>query len=839
MSEGATAVCDVALVASGDVRHRPGPPDLSQLLAQFPPRRCPTSWPATEASRGQVLARVLATPFAFDSPGYQGWARLGVQAVLGWLASQPGHTWQERWAASGAELADDWRLLAVQHNAAPGQGAESLAQLGYRCATGLKQLVCADVVRPGLDWLLLRSSLVNLAEAMARTRDPAAFERLIAACEDSKTGQSTKNVALSRVGVLMAAKGGAACDITVGDCVELYQACLDASRHAGRSAAFRSPFFYQLLHSLGMLPANAPSTARVFAVRGQMSVEEMVDRYDIECKPVRDLLVDYLRELLMSSDYATVSRLSHVLGKLFWRDLGRHHPGIGSLRLPGDVATAWKQRLRTKTARIVRAGGEVTETRSPRLNATAHLATVRSFYLDIAQWAADDPPRWGPWVTVCPVRAGELNHRKEKTRRKSRMDQRTRERLPVLPALVAVAEAERRAATERLAAARAARPGETFSVAGEALLRPALGSTSGRTTWGEDPLTGRRRDLGAEERRAFWAWAAVEVLRLTGVRLEELTELSHHSLVEYRLPSTRELVPLLQIAPSKTDTERLLVISPELADVLASIVARVRRADGSVPLVVAYDHHERVFNPPMPLLSQWRYGLEDRPLGRYSIGDLLDATLARTGLTDPSGAPLRFTPHDFRRMFLTDAVMHGMPPHIAALVAGHRDVNTTLGYKAVYPEEVIAAHRSFISRRRALRPTEEYRVPTDEEWEEFLGHFERRRVALGDCGRSYASPCTHEHACLRCPLLRPSPALRGRITEIHGNLLARISEAEREGWAGEVEGLKVSLSGAQQKLAQVDEMERRAAGLAAPAFSDIAGRTVTTTGAPTKEQDPS
>jgi integrase len=59
------------------------------------------------------------------------------------------------------------------------------------------------------------------------------------------------------------------------------------------------------------------------------------------------------------------------------------------------------------------------------------------------------------------------------------------------------------------------------------------------------------------------------------------------------------------------------------------------------------------------------------------------------GLTDSAGAPLRFTPHDFRRVFLTDAVMHGMPPYIAQLVAGHRDINTTMGYKAVYPEEVI------------------------------------------------------------------------------------------------------------------------------------------------------
>ena len=82
---------------------------------------------------------------------------------------------------------------------------------------------------------------------------------------------------------------------------------------------------------------------------------------------------------------------------------------------------------------------------------------------------------------------------------------------------------------------------------------------------------------------------------------------------------------------------------------------------------------------------------------------------------------MRYTFHDFRRLFITDAIMHGMPPHIAQLVAGHRDINTTMGYKAVYPEEVINGHRAFIARRRALRPSEEYRTPTDDEWAEFTG----------------------------------------------------------------------------------------------------------------------
>jgi hypothetical protein len=261
----------------------------------------------------------------------------------------------------------------------------------------------------------------------------------------------------------------------------------------------------------------------------------------------------------------------------------------------------------------------------------------------------------------------------------------------------------------------------------------------------------------------------------------------------------------LQIAPSKTDTERLLVISPELADVLSAIISRVRDDNGAVPLAPAYDHHERVWNSPMPLLFQRRAAGESRPITRSAIRELITNALAGTGLTDASGQPLRFVPHDFRRILITDAIMHGMPPHIAQLIAGHRDINVTMGYKAVYPEEVINAHRAFIARRRAMRPSEEYRTPTDEEWDEFLGHFERRKLSLGTCGRAYGTSCIHEHS---CPLLRPDPAQRARLIQIHDNLLDRIAEAHIEGWLGEVDGLNVSLTAARSKLAQLDARRR-------------------------------
>jgi hypothetical protein len=252
--------------------------------------------------------------------------------------------------------------------------------------------------------------------------------------------------------------------------------------------------------------------------------------------------------------------------------------------------------------------------------------------------------------------------------------------------------------------------------------------------------------------------------------------------------------------------ERLLVVSPELADTLSAVIRRIRGSDGAVPLVRARDPKELVWLPPSPLLFQRRRGTENYAFTNGMVCIFLDEALAHTGLTDPAtGQLLRYRAHDFRRIFITDAVLNGLPPHIAQVIAGHQDISVTMGYKAVYPEEAIKSHLAFLARRRAMRPTEEYRVPTDEEWTEFLGHFEKRKVSTGTCGRAFSTPCIHEHACIRCSMLWPDAAQRDRLVEIRDNLIARIIEAKREGWLGEVEGLQISLTGANDKLAQIDK----------------------------------
>jgi hypothetical protein len=117
-----------------------------------------------------------------------------------------------------------------------------------------------------------------------------------------------------------------------------------------------------------------------------------------------------------------------------------------------------------------------------------------------------------------------------------------------------------------------------------------------------DQVTGRMFNVALEEGQAFWEWAIVETLRHSGVRIEELSELTHLSIRQYRRPNS-EVAALLVIAPSKTDRERVIPMPAGLFAVIAAIIRRHLRRQPTIPLLPRYDKHERVWSKPMPFLS--------------------------------------------------------------------------------------------------------------------------------------------------------------------------------------------------------------------------------------------
>lgn len=713
----------------------------------------------------------------------------GASWVLDWLLTFPGDGWRDRWVAAGADTNPlGW---VADRQGADHRDPRTVRQIAIE---GMRTLIVSRVILPGHEFFSTWKT--KGYQQIIDQQDPALVTQMQAFADLIGMSERKRRDAWAILGRIMLHTGK---DLPALRAEDLFELRAHYREKHGVPAQGLGPT-WTLLAGVGIFPTD--SSLRTALRVGQRTPAELVDRYGVTPGPVRDLLVRYLTERKSTVDYTTIKSLARMLAGNFWADVERHHPelaGTDTLTLPKEIVTAWKERL----AVIVASDGST----RPRADFLDVLMTVRCFYLDIRDWALHDASL-APWVVASPItRADVAGNKKRKLSHQARIHQRIRERVPLVPRMLACLETERREAEQMLSLAQQTPVDDTFSFGGRSYQRTATRVRAGRGLPPEMACdvvcleTGERASVGRIEEDAFWVWAIVETLRHTGVRIEELLELTHLALVSHRLSTTGELVPLLQIVPSKTNEERLLLVTPDLARVLAEVVSRLRnRYGGTVPLVARYDNYEVTTGPRLPHLFQRDYGSGPAVMSPTMVRVTLREVAERMGLTDAAGNPVYLAPHDFRRVFTTTAVQDGLPLHIASKILGHRHLNSTQPYTAVFQDDLIRTYRAFVDRRRSARPVEEYREPTHEEWDEFEEHFTLRRVELGSCARPYGSTCEHEHACIRCPVLRVDPAQLGRLETIAASLTERIAEAEERGWAGEVEQLKISLQAARDKI---------------------------------------
>ena len=582
-------------------QHRVGPVDrlpaggILALLPQLP------DWPAATVHRTRRLR--------------------GAGTILDWLNAHPGEGWQDRWTVSGADRDTGWIEML-----APGDTRRAITKRQEHIA-GLGCLLMCRVVLPSYDFLAAYRA-TGLLDRVREIMRPEIFARLENAAAERGLSGRDRGDALSVISKIVLHTGTDIDALTAGDVLEMFAWSIHADPPRRQVPGLHAA--WDLLGDIGVTPAG--TTLRSAQRRGQRTTAELVDDYGISCRPVRDVLVRYLDERRPALDYKTLAGLAGELAGTFWADIERHHPGIGTLHLPEEIAQAWKERVRVITA----ADGTV----RPRKNIHALLMRVRAFYLDIQQWALEDPS-WVPWAVPSPVRRNDTQGY-EKARRKTvaAMHQRVRERLPHLPALADAAGRCLAETTALLAAAAGCEPDEVFDHAGSRYRRTAPKSAGlaarhqgNPSVTAENLVTGETVNLTRREDEAFWAWAIIETLRLSGVRLEELLEITHLALVSYKLPGSGEIVPLLQIVPSKSNEERLLLVDPELASVLATIITRLRAGnDGTVPLVARYDHHERTTGPLLPHLFQRALGARREVISPGTVYKLINTALAAAGL---------------------------------------------------------------------------------------------------------------------------------------------------------------------------------------------------------------
>jgi len=740
----------------------------------------------SRASIEQIASLAAVSPVPVSASTISN-RRSGVQAILQHLERFEGVTWQERWEAAG--LDSPGRLVA----GLSGRGRQLLMQ-------GMRMLFQWRVVRPSLA-ALHASHPTGYAESFRQMQDDPLLDEFFNLVENSKEGHIAK----------LAAKFDAAAAMTVfGICLaDLSPEGLLCYGVESRPWLFRGRHglpgrqAWHFLHLMGHFPATVPAMMRAAVYCGPRSVAEMVDRHQIRSTEVRDLLVDYIARRSAAIDYTTTDALAQGLAGLFWATIEKINPAQRDLRLSQDTYQQWKAEV------------SVLPDGKPRKNVEALQLAVRSFYLDLQSWAVTEPERWARWAVPCPVRDSELRgHSVRRLRVAERMADRTRQRQPLLPVLAEHVDQHHRDLHDLADAARAAAPGEEFTHQGRAFRRTSSRHDQDRAkAEGAMPVrvidqaTGRTFNVVLEEDRAFWEWAIVETLRHSGIRIEELCELTHLSIRQYQRPNG-EIAALLVIAPSKTDRERVIPMSAELFAVIAAIIRR-HLQQPAIPLLRRYDSYERTWSEPMPFLFQRKLGTTRAVLSVHTIQRMLQRPCLALARTRPEFTGLTFSAHDFRRIFTTELVNNGLPIHIGAALLGHLSLQTTRGYVAVFNEDLIRHYQGFLDRRRRLRPPGEYRPPTDQEWTEFENHFDKRKVELGNCGRPYGTPCPHEHACIRCPVLQVSPKMLHRLDEIESDLLARRERAEAEGWHGEIEGIDLTLSFLCSKRTHTQRFTRR------------------------------
>lgn len=723
----------------------------------------------------------------------QGWVR-STRALLEYLLTFPGETWQEQWEASPL-----------------GQGQVTADAVGSRHTTGtsivpgIRALYCLRAIQPTL--LAFRQTpLPSFGPMFIAAQEDALLDKFAEQVRTHQLRHVHRRDAIIELCMLLAVQGVALSDVTPAALLHfahenrqarctLRPGSQASNRIAGRGV-------WNVLHAMGHFPPSTPESMRAAMLRGQRSIEDLVDQYELSNQAVRGLLIDYLTRRKADTDYSTLKDLTCKLTRHFWKNIEKINPDQKDLRISPEDYTAWRQLITVK------------DDGKPRVGQDSIVIALRSFYYDLHTWAADEPERWAAWVAPCPVPPSELRGLGVRRRRiNERSADRTRQRQPLLPLLVSHVETRYDRARLLLERADSAAESEVFTHEGTEYRRIRTEADRKMLRHGDDVPTrveevdsGRIIHIGTEEESAFWEWAAVEALRHSGVRIEELCELTQLSIRQYQR-ANGEVIALLVIAPSKTDRERVIPMSAELFHVIASVIRRHARVGRPIPLVSRYDAHDKVWSAPMPFLFQRQNGTTPMVFSTATVQVMLGRICDELAETHKGFRGLKFTPHDFRRIFATELVNSGLPIHIGAALLGHLDVQTTRGYVAVFDEDVVRHYQEHLHHRRQVRPDGEYRDTTDQEWTEFEEHFDRRKVELGSCARPYGTPCQHEHACIRCPMLHINPKMLARLEELETDLVARLQRAEAENWLGEVEGINLTLTFLRGKR---EETQRRA-----------------------------
>jgi len=408
-------------VAEPGAPARPGKKGISRFVsvtaAPAPPPIVPPR-PQGSLTRASIeeIAQAVRTTWPTKSADNRWNRSRGARDLLHHLSDYPGETWQDRWEASGFnELG---RPVSVLRSA-----PRDRSQIG----TGAACLFCLRIIQPSL--AAFRSNIfLYYGKRFLAAQNDQLLEKFWAEVQDTPVNPIHHGTALFDVTVALTTQGIALADLTPAAFLHYAWECRRQGLVLGaRGAGSRFPghLAWQVLHRMDHFPSHGPATLKAALLNGRLTVEELVDRYKICHAGVRHLLIAYLERRKPELDYSTLDNLSRHLASNFWATIERLAPSQPDLRIDAGLYQQWRDQV------AVRADGKGRRDFDPILRA------VRAFYADLQAWAAAEPEQWAIWVAPCPVTdADARGYGIRKRRVKERMDDRTRQRQPLLSTLV-------------------------------------------------------------------------------------------------------------------------------------------------------------------------------------------------------------------------------------------------------------------------------------------------------------------------------------------------------------------------------------------------------------------
>lgn len=665
------------------------------------------------------------------------------------LDQLPGERLQDRWDAFESSVWPGWVA-----------GRDRLA-VGVCWTWGAWMLVISRLARPSLTMSGMR---LNQWADRLPAEDPLWAARAIF----TKTAESLewgtpgfKNLALRRGLHLLLSRGYDTWDqLSEADLADLPLGCDGAD------------VIDAVLSRLGVIERGPlrGSTRRLRVER--LSPSQLVETADIPdwAKPVTALYLDTYATRL-SDRYAT---LRHKAGSLvhFWRYLDVEHPEITACR---DVTPA---AARGFVGYVLGRARETTRQPDGNVTTSAHafLINARTFFADICTWATEEGSPFAEYAPpVVPLTRHDfldVGFRQARLRRDARMT-------------ATVLDLEREMPNIRAFALRRWHEAEQTLVA-----RP-----------------GDRRALAAET-TSFWDWALVELLVTSGLRVEEVCELTTFDVLRRQLLDGK-IYYLLHVKPSKLGGARTIPIGDGLGRVIAEIVRHVRRfyATDHVPACDRRDDHELRPLPRAPYLLQGAG--HPSAMGTNTIRYRLRRVSLAAGARHCDGSPLALRPHDCRRVFASEHLNNNTPVQVIQSLLGHTSLDTVMIYAKLYPARMVEEYRKAVrGMYLGVYGADSLRAPTLEEWRAFSTSCSMRDMGTHLCALPTGEHCPRGLVCLGCAHAQPKrsaiPVFRQMLAS-HQRALVRARETGEP--AGQLAARELEIDRIGSALRRADELD--------------------------------